>query len=96
MRHESDLKDNSYWLGLLTHLQSDLVPRKDVGCIQDLPDLYRMATVEDIYEAYSGLDLREGSVFSCIGIAGKNVGVESSGLIEGVEDSIGEEGETWE
>jgi hypothetical protein len=28
MRHESDSKDNTYWLGLLTHLQAPSVSRK--------------------------------------------------------------------
>ena len=28
MRHESDSKDNTYWLGLLTHLQAPSVKRK--------------------------------------------------------------------
>ncbi len=28
MRHESDSKDNTYWLGMLTHLQAPSVSRK--------------------------------------------------------------------
>jgi hypothetical protein len=35
-RHESDLKDNSYWLGLVTHLQNPHVPQKTVDCLRDL------------------------------------------------------------
>ncbi len=35
-RHESDLKDNIYWLGLMTHLQNPHVPWKDVTCLRDL------------------------------------------------------------
>ncbi len=35
-RHESDLKDNSYWLGLLTHCQNPHVPWKSVQCLRDL------------------------------------------------------------
>jgi hypothetical protein len=35
-RHESDLKDNVYWLGLLTHLQNPTVPWKNVTCLRDL------------------------------------------------------------
>jgi hypothetical protein len=35
-RHESDLKDNSYWLGLLTHCQNPHVPWKSVDCLRDL------------------------------------------------------------
>jgi hypothetical protein len=27
-RHESDLKDNSYWLSLMTHVQTPSVHRK--------------------------------------------------------------------
>ncbi|KAK3240438.1 hypothetical protein CYMTET_49716 [Cymbomonas tetramitiformis] len=71
-RHESDLKDNPYWLGLLTHLQSDAVPGKDLNCLRDLPAMYESARVEDIYHAYSGLQLDDGSIFSCVGVAGRN------------------------
>ena len=35
-RHESDMKDNVYWLGLMTHLQNDQVPLKSVECLRDL------------------------------------------------------------
>ena len=34
-RHESDLKDNQYWLGLLSHAQSESVPGKNLGCVSD-------------------------------------------------------------
>ena len=33
-RHESDLKDNGYWLSLMTHLQSDAVPLKSAQCLR--------------------------------------------------------------
>ncbi len=35
-RHESDLKDNNYWLGLMTHMQNPHVPWKTVTCLRDL------------------------------------------------------------
>ncbi len=35
-RHESDLKDNVYWMGLLTHLQNPRVPHKSAPCLRDL------------------------------------------------------------
>ena len=34
-RHESDLKDNQYWLGLLSHTLSESVPGKNLGCVAD-------------------------------------------------------------
>eukprot|EP00850_Spirogloea_muscicola_P018683 SM000174S03338 [mRNA] locus=s174:45802:51599:- [translate_table: standard] len=79
MRHESDLKDNTYWLGLLTHLLAPSVARKDVGCIRDLPYLYEMATAEDIYNAYNYLSLDDDSLFTCTGIAGADA--ESGGAV---------------
>merc|ERR1712094_81633 len=51
-RHESDLKDNGYWISLLTHLQNDLVPGKDVDCLGELVKMYEQAIVPDIYAAY--------------------------------------------
>ncbi|CAM6089794.1 unnamed protein product [Calypogeia fissa] len=70
MRHESDSKDNTYWLGLLTHLQAPSVDKKDVGCIRDLPYLYEVATADDIYNAHNHLCLDDDSLFTCIGVAG--------------------------
>lgn len=33
-RHEADLKDNGYWLALMTHLQCDSVPLKTPQCLR--------------------------------------------------------------
>jgi len=77
MRHESDSKDNTYWLGLLTHLQAPSVSRKDVGCLRDLPYLYEVATADDVYNAYNYLSLDDTSLFTCMGIAGVEVDKEA-------------------
>lgn len=68
-RHESDLKDNQYWLGLLSHTQSESVPGKNLGCVSDLVALYESATVDDLYEAYRMLDTGDGMV-TCIATSG--------------------------
>ncbi|CAI7839775.1 unnamed protein product [Closterium sp. NIES-53] len=88
MRHESDLKDNAYWLGMLTHLQCDYVPRKTVSCIADLPCIYEITTVDDVYTVYNHIPLDDNSVFTCIGIAGA-VGsdVDSAGSESDASDS---------
>lgn len=86
MRHEAEIKSNAYWLGLLAHLQATSVPRKDISCITELTSLYEAATIEDIYVAYEQLKIDEGSLFSCIGIAGGNAGEDNSVPIE-EEDS---------
>ncbi|KAH7434480.1 hypothetical protein KP509_06G019300 [Ceratopteris richardii] len=70
MRHESDSKDNTYWLGLLTHIQSSKVERKDISCIRDRFKLYEAATIEDVYNAYDLLKVDDDSVLTCMGIAG--------------------------
>lgn len=70
-RHESDLKDNLYWLGLLTHLQRDEVPGKTVNVLRDLVPMYEAATVDDIYEALQHFNLDDNQVFTCIGVSGK-------------------------
>ncbi|KAI5069253.1 hypothetical protein GOP47_0015554 [Adiantum capillus-veneris] len=82
MRHESDSKDNTYWLGLLTHVQSAKVFRKDVSCIRDLFKLYEAATIEDVYNAYDLLKVDDESVFTCMGIAGAQISKEDPGLEE--------------
>ncbi|GBG59232.1 hypothetical protein CBR_g32249 [Chara braunii] len=95
MRHESDLKDNAYWLGLLTHLQAPSVERKDVGCIKELPSLYEMATTDDIYHAYEALKIEDDEIFTCVGIAGGSINAEdgeAGGMMGGeVEGAVGEE-----
>eukprot|EP00887_Chlorella_sp_A99_P001378 scaffold8.g1378.t1 len=70
-RHETDLKDNLYWLGLLTHLQADAVPLKSVDCLRDLRLMYETATVDDIYDAYAQFNFDDDHVFTCIGTSGK-------------------------
>lgn len=70
-RHESDQKDNGYWLSLLTHLQADSVPSKRLECLRDLRAMYEAATINDVYDAYSYLRLDNASVYSCIGTSGK-------------------------
>lgn len=93
MRHESDLKDNSYWLGLLAHIQSEQVPRKQVECIADLPSLYQAATVEDVQEAFTHLSLDDDSLFTCVGVAGAGVGPREG---ETVVEIVGEKEEEVE
>lgn len=70
-QHESDMKDNGYWLQLMTHLQSSLLPRKDMSCISDLKLMYEAATVEDVQNAYSQLKVGDEDVHWCVGISGK-------------------------
>ncbi|KAF6159744.1 hypothetical protein GIB67_030002 [Kingdonia uniflora] len=89
MRHEAETKSNAYWLGLLAHLQASSVPRKDISCIKELPSLYEAATIEDIYQAYEHLKVDEGSLFSCIGIAGANATEDSFASLEEEEPFSG-------
>jgi hypothetical protein len=69
-RHDSDLRDNTHLLALLSHTQCDAVPRKTLKCIHDLPGMYEQATIEDVYAAYAGLALDDASLFSCVGVSG--------------------------
>lgn len=74
-RHESEMKDNMYWLGLITHLQNDHVPHKTVLCLRDLKVMYEAATVEDIYHLYNHFNFDDNNIFTCIGISGKEAPV---------------------
>ncbi|CAM8951545.1 unnamed protein product [Rhodiola kirilowii] len=76
MRHEAEIKSNAYWLGLLAHLQSSSVPRKDISCIKDLTSLYEAATIDDVYIAYDQLKIDENSLYSIVGIAGSQTAEE--------------------
>lgn len=70
-RHESDLKDNLYCLGLMTHLQREEVPYKMLDCLRDQVAMFEAITVDDIYQAYSQLQLDDEHVFTYIGTSGK-------------------------
>lgn len=61
-RHESDLKDNAYVLGLITHLQNPNVPLKNAECLRDLVAMYELLTIEDIITAYNQLGLGDDAV----------------------------------
>ncbi|RMZ57046.1 hypothetical protein APUTEX25_002278 [Auxenochlorella protothecoides] len=51
-RHETDLKDNGYWLGLMANLQAPGVPLKTLDCLRDLRAMYDTATVDDLYDMH--------------------------------------------
>jgi len=70
-RHESDLKDNNYCLGLITHMQNPLVPNKNVDCLRDLLTMYQTASLEDVFTAYRHLGLTDDAVFTCVGTSGR-------------------------
>lgn len=80
MRHESDMKSNAYWLGLLTHLQAPSVPRKNIACIRDLVSFYETTTIEDVFNAYDNLKVDDESLFTCIGVAGNLAGQDTAGI----------------
>lgn len=52
---------------------------QDISCIKELTSLYEAATIEDIYLAYEQLKVDEGSLYSCVGIAGAQAGEEDTG-----------------
>ncbi|KAH7684401.1 C-terminal processing peptidase protein [Dioscorea alata] len=91
MRHEAEAKSNAYWLGLLAHLQSASIPRKDISCIKDLTLLYEAATIEDIYLAYQYLKVDDASLFSCVGVAGAQAVDDLSAVADEASD-IGHQG----
>ncbi|CAL8466878.1 g6414 [Coccomyxa elongata] len=69
-RHESEMKDNLYRLGLLTHLQSSEVPLKVPECLRDLRAMYEAATIDDINDAYANFCLDDDRIFTCVGTSG--------------------------
>ena len=81
-RHESDLKDNGYWLALLTHIQSPAVPLKSVECLRDMTLMYDAITVEDIYEAYNHFDFSDEATFTCIGTSGQEATLVDSPILQ--------------
>lgn len=92
-RYESDLKDNNYWLGLITHLQSDYVPRKIVSAVADLKTMYEVTSVEDIYTVYNHIPLDDNSIFTAIGVAGPTYGGNGVSQDEDDEPVFDEDGE---
>lgn len=81
-RHESDLKDNGYWLALLTHIQSPAVPLKSMECLRDMTLMYDAITVDDIYEAYNHFDFSDEATFTCIGTSGQEATLFDSPILQ--------------
>eukprot|EP00884_Botryococcus_braunii_P007566 jgi/Botrbrau1/16810/Bobra.150_2s0037.1 len=71
-RHESEMKENLYQLGLLTHLQCPDVPLKSARVLRDLKLMYEVAQVDDLQDAYRELKLDDANVFTCMGTSGPN------------------------
>jgi len=69
-KHESDLQKNSYWVDLLTHLQSEQVPLKTVEVLRDYKQMLVSISIEDLYDAYSHMDFSVDKIYTCIGISG--------------------------
>lgn len=69
-RHESDLKDNSYVLNLLTHLQAEDVPLKTADCLRDLPTMIEAITADDLNDAFALFGTGDDQVYTAIGTAG--------------------------
>ncbi|KFM27169.1 putative zinc protease PqqL [Auxenochlorella protothecoides] len=78
-RHETDLKDNGYWLGLMANLQAPGVPLKTLDCLRDLRAMYDTATVDDLY------DMHQKASFGCMGWSG---GMERSERFNFDDDAI--------
>jgi len=90
-RHDSDMKDNTYWVGLLTHLQNDGVPHKSLQCLRDLKTIYEAITVEDIYHLYNFFNFDDDHIFTCIGISGKTAPVVPDNYLMGGDYSLEED-----
>lgn len=73
-RHETDLKDNGYWLGLMANLQAPGVPLKTLDCLRDLRAMYDTATVDDLYDMHQKFNFDDDAIFSCIGVSGREAG----------------------
>ncbi len=83
------VKDNNKYIASTTIRVYNVfyLQLQDVGCLRDLPHLYEVTTAEDVYNAYNYLSLDEGSLFTCIGIAGTEAG--KSEIVEVTEDTSG-------
>jgi len=71
-RHESETKDNAFWLRQLTHLQNDAVPLKRLECLRDYKRCMESATVDDLYDALKCFKVDDNSIFTVIGTSGSS------------------------
>eukprot|EP00798_Chlamydomonas_sp_ICE-L_P027064 gene27064-2297_t len=92
-RHESDMKNNEYWLGLITHLQNPLVPLKTATCLRDLKSMYEASTVEDIYDAYNSLHFDNERLYTMVGTSGKQAPPRPEFTLSKVAEMMGDEEE---
>jgi len=94
-RHESDLKDNVYWLGLMTHSQNDQVPHKTVLCLRDLKAVWEAATVEDIYDCYNNFNFSDENIFTCVGTSGKTAPPVPERILSPMAASLESDEDEW-
>lgn len=55
---------------MLTHLQSDQVPRKSVDCLKDIVPMLKTINEVDVQEACNLFDF-ENEFYTCLGTSGK-------------------------
>lgn len=68
-KHQGALQTNRYWVDLMSGLQLDSIPEKDINYIRDFVPLVRSIEVEDVQKILETLDIDEG-MWSCIGSSG--------------------------
>ncbi|CAM9586417.1 unnamed protein product [Ectocarpus sp. 12 AP-2014] len=69
-RHEGDLRTNAYWCDLLSGLQMDCLPGKDLSCVNDLPAVVEAVTAQDLQVVLKGLTTDRAQMFTCAGVSG--------------------------
>eukprot|EP00903_Cladosiphon_okamuranus_P006624 g6470.t1 len=70
-RHEGDLRTNAYWCDLLSGLQMDSLPDKDLSCVNDFVSVVNAVTAQDLQVALKGLTTDRAQMFTCAGVSGK-------------------------
>lgn len=70
-RHEGDLRTNAYWCDLLSGLQLDCLPDKDMSCVSDYSNVVEAVTAQDLQVVLKALTTDRAKMFTCAGVSGQ-------------------------
>ncbi|CAM9642158.1 unnamed protein product [Chrysoparadoxa australica] len=68
-RHETSLRTNQYWSELLSGIQVDSVPCKDISCVRDYLRVTEAITAKDLQLLLQAMTMDPEKMFTCVGIS---------------------------
>lgn len=68
-KHNNEAQANRYWTDLLSGIQLEACPSKDISFVRDFLPLVQSITVKDLQLVLSTIELDEDKICTCIAIS---------------------------